>query len=131
MSDKHIAPPSDDLQDVQTAWGTMPRWKARALALGEMQAVLNEHTRADAGVGPQVTPLTDEQKPPRLAADEKQAAEIDPETLQQIEEACDRLDERLTAFEARRDAERKLAELEDALEATGIAPDEDRQIELH
>jgi hypothetical protein len=48
-----IRPPSEDLLDVETSWGTMPRWKARALALSEIQAVVHEvarppHRRADA-----------------------------------------------------------------------------------
>ena len=35
-------PIAADMEDVQTAWGILPRWKARALALGEIQAVVNE-----------------------------------------------------------------------------------------
>jgi hypothetical protein len=37
-----IRPPSEDLADVETSWGTMPRWKARALALSEIQSVVRE-----------------------------------------------------------------------------------------
>jgi hypothetical protein len=37
-----IKPPEDDLTEVQTSWGKLPRWKARALALGEIQAVVND-----------------------------------------------------------------------------------------
>jgi hypothetical protein len=55
------------------------------------------------------TPLTDEQKPPRLAADRSPAA-IDPDMVAKISEACDTLSKRLDDFEAaqeqRRDAER-------------------------
>jgi hypothetical protein len=130
MSDA-IIPPQDDLVDVVTQWGIMPKWKARALALGEMQAALVEHVRADSASA-QVTPLRDTDNPPPVAADETRArAKLTDAQLREIEDACDRLDERLTALEARRDAERRLEELEDALEASGIAPDEDRQIKLH
>jgi hypothetical protein len=37
-----LHPPSDDLVDVETSWGMMPRWKARALALSEIQSVVRE-----------------------------------------------------------------------------------------
>jgi hypothetical protein len=96
-----------------------------------MQAVLIEHARADSARA-QVTPLTDEQKPPRLAADEKSArATISAEDLERINDVCDALAARLDRVEARRDAERKLTELEDALERTGIAPEEHQPIKLN
>ena len=37
-----LRPPSDDLVDVETSWGMMPRWTARALALSEIQSVVRE-----------------------------------------------------------------------------------------
>jgi hypothetical protein len=43
-----VKPPADDLVDVTTHWGVMPRWKARALCLGEIQAVINATARNDA-----------------------------------------------------------------------------------
>jgi hypothetical protein len=77
------------------------------------------------------TPLRDEDQPPRLAADEKSArAQLSDEDLRKFEDAIDKLDQRLTMLEARKNAEEKLEELEDALEATGIAPDEDGKIKL-
>jgi hypothetical protein len=57
------------MEDVQTQWGILPRWKARALALAEIQAVINDAAE---------TPLTDEEKPPPLAADES------PDPLEQL-----------------------------------------------
>ena len=48
-----IRPPADDLVDIQTSWGIMPRWKARALALAEIQTVLRE-ARADKTSGDSV-----------------------------------------------------------------------------
>jgi hypothetical protein len=46
-------PPAGDLEQVETSWGKMDRWKARALALAEIQSVVREiaqppHRRADA-----------------------------------------------------------------------------------
>lgn len=35
-------PPAGDLEQVETSWGKMDRWKARALALAEIQSVVNE-----------------------------------------------------------------------------------------
>jgi hypothetical protein len=138
MSDNAIAPPSDDLQEVMTSWGKMPKWKARALALGEMQAALVEHVRDDSAHDdqPMTTALGPEGKePPALAADqverEARAHSLSAEDLATIEDAIDALDERLSALEARKEAERKLLELEDALEETGIQPDEDGVIKLH
>jgi hypothetical protein len=40
MSDEPILPPIDDMEDVLTSWGVLPRWKARALALAEIQTVM-------------------------------------------------------------------------------------------
>jgi hypothetical protein len=53
------------------------------------------------------------------------------EDLAAIEKAVDALDERLTALEARKGAERKLLELEESLEKTGLAPEADQSIKLH
>jgi hypothetical protein len=138
--------PNDELTTVDTQWGPMQKWKARSLAIGwlQRQTQLAQTTRddsADASIGSQVTPLKDEDKPPPVvdAADETEretrAPSLSDEDLKALEDACDRLDARLTALEQRRDAERKLEELEDALldaTGTGIAPDEEGQpINLH
>jgi hypothetical protein len=95
MSDDPILPPIDD---VQTPWGVLPRWKARALALAEIQSVINDAAK---------TPLTDEDKPPPLAAD----AEPDPlellrslgriRELQRMAQRCDELLERYDLLEQR------------------------------
>jgi hypothetical protein len=107
--------PSDDLEDVITAWGVLPKWKARALALGEMQAVLNEHARADALTR---TPLHDEDKPPRPVADtEETRSAIPPELMQAIEDRIEQLTQRLDAFERMKKAEDALTELEDRVDA--------------
>ena len=53
-------PPAGDMEQVETSWGKMDRWKARALALAEIQTVVRE-ARADttkaSGLGNQ-TPAT-------------------------------------------------------------------------
>jgi hypothetical protein len=129
-------PPPDQMEIVQTHWGPMQRWRAAAMCIGEIGNVVAraEKARADAGgTGPQVTPLRDEDKPKPLVADEEgtRSPEIDPDLLREIEDACDALDARLSRLEAQRDAERKLLELEAALEETGMVPDEDGQIRLN
>jgi hypothetical protein len=117
----------DDIPVIDPEIGKVPLWKS---ILWNTAKLRNAMARADSD-GP--TPLTDEQKAPRLAADETPAqATLSDEDLKAMEELIDKLDQRLTALEARRDAEQKLLELEDALEATGIAPDETTStIKLH
>jgi hypothetical protein len=125
-----VHPPLDDLEDVTTAWGVMPRWKCRALALAEMQTVIRESVdRADGIIG--ATPLTEEEQPPELVADESATsrATLTPEELQAIEDAVDKLDQRLSALEQRRRAENALldaeAEIERELENLGRPSDDD------
>jgi hypothetical protein len=62
-----VVSPSDELTTVETSYGPMEKWKARALAIGWFSAVT--HSRSDAD-GP---PLHDADKPPRLVADETEA----------------------------------------------------------
>ncbi|HZZ25519.1 MAG TPA: hypothetical protein VFE60_24520 [Roseiarcus sp.] len=84
-NDDYRPPPlplAADMEDVQTTWGILPRWKARALALGEIQAVVNAlhgdvTIRNDDGVG--ASALRESDKPPRLAADEEPEPAIDPD----------------------------------------------------
>jgi hypothetical protein len=98
-----IKPPIDDLEDVQTAWGLMPKWKARALALGEIQAVVNAAARNDAL----------ERKAADAAAQRKAAAHA-----LERHEHYQRLYARLDAAEARCDA---LLEREKAKQAAHAA----------
>ena len=51
------------MEDVQTAWGILPRWKARALALGEIQAVVNAAAMAR-GREPEERDSSDWRPPP-------------------------------------------------------------------
>jgi hypothetical protein len=125
-----VAPPRkqylDDLLVVDPEIGEVALWKAIAWNTAKLR---NAMARADAA---EPTPLTEEQQPPPLAADASVSkAKLSAEDLALIEDAVDRLDARLTALEARRDAEQELLDLEEALEATGIAPDEDQSVKLH
>jgi hypothetical protein len=69
-------PPRDQMEVVQTKWGPMERWRAVALCIGEISAVVNdaaEQAKQDAsftggGFGKSPAP-TYESKPPPLAAD--------------------------------------------------------------
>jgi hypothetical protein len=124
-------PIAADMEDVQTSWGILPRWKARALALAEIQTVVNAirddgaTIRSD-NVGAE-HPLHDEQKPPPLAADaDEQPApyEIPPEVLSAIEDRIADLTERLDRFERVREAEQALLDLEERMEQE-MSPDED------
>jgi hypothetical protein len=115
-------PIAADMEDVQTSWGILPRWKARALALGEIQAVVNElhggvTTRADsAATGASALGETD--KPPPLAADEAEdePPAIDPDVLDAIESKIDELAARMDRLERTKRAEEALLALEDEIE---------------
>jgi hypothetical protein len=118
-------PPLDDLADVQTSWGVMPRWKAKALALGEIQAVLREAIADDAvRADDAATPLADkpsrskgmrdEDKAPPLAAD---ADRIDPGVLAMIHAAIDALEQRLEALE---EGQRRERAIDAAMAATPL-----------
>jgi hypothetical protein len=118
----------DDLLIVDPVLGKVPFWKSLIYNSAKLRNAV-EH-RADALIGPEVSPLTAEQQPPPLAADAegiRSRARLSDEELKQIEDAVDLLDQRLTALEARRDAEQGLIDLEEALEATGIAPEEEQR----
>jgi hypothetical protein len=121
----------DDLLIVDPVLGKVPFWKSLIYNSAMLRNAVERQQRNDS-VDP--TPLLDEDKPPPVAADEgtlARAGQLSDEDLAKIDKAIDLLDQRLTQLEAKRDAERKLEDLEDALEATGIAPNEDGQIKLN
>ena len=119
----------DDLLIVDPVLGKVPFWKSLIYNSAMLRNAVERQQRNDSV---EHTPLRDEDKPPRLAADEKAAqATLSDDDLATIEKAVDALDQRLAQLEARRDAERKLLALEDALEETGIQPDEDGHIKLN
>jgi hypothetical protein len=123
-NDDYRPPPlplAADMEDVQTAWGILPRWKARALALGEIQSVVNAlhdnvTIRNDAAhVG--ASELGEETKPPPLAADDAEPEPvIDPDVLDAIESKIDELAARMDGLERRKAAEDALLALEDEIE---------------
>jgi hypothetical protein len=90
MSDEPI-PPIDDMADVQTPWGILPRWKARALALAEIQTVIN-----DAAEPP--TEPAEEQGPDPLEMLRKLGRIRE---LQRMAQRCDALLERYDLLEQR------------------------------
>jgi hypothetical protein len=110
------------MEDVQTSWGILPRWKARALALAEIQTVVDS-VKADGASVAVVTyndaagasALPEEQRAPDLAADAAEPA-IPPEVMSAIEQKIDQLTARLDAFERRRAAEEALDALETEIE---------------
>ena len=126
MSD--ISPPARDLEDVKTEWGVMPRWKARALAIGEIQAVLSDAgIRADA-VAPATTTAPPDELPPRPVADATthvRAGGLTPDDLELIERAVDDLETRLDAMEQRQRAYAALLDAESQIEQElGIDPED-------
>jgi hypothetical protein len=128
MSD--ISPPARDLEEVNTEWGRLPRWKARALALGEIQAVPNESGVRVDGVAPAETTADPDQLPSRPVADDtsaRRAGELTADDLELIERAVDDLENRLSRMEQRQRAYAALLDAEHQIEQVlGIDPgDED------
>jgi hypothetical protein len=118
-----LPPIAEDMEDVQTSWGILPRWKARALALAEIQTVVNAMTRDDdamvrndSAVG--ASALGEPDKPPLVAAaaEEPPSPAIDPDILAMVEAKIDELTQRMDALERRRAAEAALLALEDEIE---------------
>jgi hypothetical protein len=124
MSD--ISPPARDLEDVKTEWGVMPRWKARALALGEIQRVINDAgIRAD-GVAPAQSTADPEELPPRpVADDDNKPRAFSAADLEAVNAACDALADRLGRLEAQQRAYRALTDLEEEVDRLSPPEDED------
>jgi hypothetical protein len=126
MSDIH--PPAHDLEDVNTEWGRLPRWKARALALGEIQAILNEAgVRAD-GVAPASETAPPDQLAPPVVADDMPvgATGLTGDDLAAIEAAVDDLENRIGAMERRQAAYAALLDAEAQIEQElGIDPEDE------
>jgi hypothetical protein len=117
----------DDLLIVDPVLGKVPFWKSLIYNSAKLRNAV-EH-RDDGIIGSQVTPLTEEQQPPELAADEGGTRTLTPEELKAIEDAVDRLDARLSALEQRKRAEDALldaeAEIEKELEKLDPSSDDD------
>jgi hypothetical protein len=118
---KSPLPPTDDLEDVQTPWGVLPRWKARALAIGEIQAVINDSATKQ--------PLTDEEKPPPLAADTMFADAVARVKRRQyykdLYSRCDAIEQRLDILAAKEKAKMAAHAALMAAEAAFTATEDD------
>jgi hypothetical protein len=91
------------MADVQTHWGILPRWKARALALAEIQTVVND------AADPPEEPEEEGPDPMELLRKWGRIRE-----LQKMAQRCDELLERYDLLEQR---ERLRAAAHDALMA--------------
>jgi hypothetical protein len=101
----------------------MERWRAVAMCIGEISNVVTRAEKARADLV-ETTPLRDEDKPPRLVADQQRPPAIDPDMLEAIEAKIAQLNERMDAYERMRKAEDALLELEDRI-AAELPPDDD------
>jgi hypothetical protein len=137
MAELPPPPIAEDMEDVQTSWGILPRWKARALCLAEIQTVLDAAARNDAVTrnddAAGASALSEEQKPPPLDADaeEPRKPTIDPEVMKMIEDRIDDLTARMDALERRRAAEAALEALEDEIERMQSPKDGDGDLMLN
>jgi hypothetical protein len=129
--------PNDELVTVDTQFGPMEKWKARALSIGWFQRQLQ--TARDDSAAQDDQPLTtamgsEEQEPPALAADttapQARTGQLSAEDIKHIEDACDKLSQRLDALEQRQRAENALIDAEEQvaleLEKLGHPSDYDR-----
>jgi hypothetical protein len=129
--------PNDELVTVDTQFGPMEKWKARALSIGWFQRQL-QIARDDSAAQdnqPLTTAMGQEGKePPALAANETapqaRTGQLSAEDLQRIDDACDKLSQRLDALEQRQRAENALIDaeqqIEKELEKLGHSPDYDK-----
>jgi hypothetical protein len=121
MSNEPILPPNDDMAEVQTHWGVLARWKARALAIAEIQTVIN-----DAAEEP-TAPSDD--KPPPLAADTKIADAVARMKRRQyykdLYSRCDAVEQRLDILAAKDKAKKAAHAALMAAEAAFTAPEKD------
>src|SRR6516165_7480566 len=108
---------ADELADVDTAYGRMPKWKARALSVGWMQRVADS-VRADDAKDPPKAVADPEETAPRMAADKgkrdasftgggfgKSPAKVftdngvSSEVIKKLNDLCDGLEQRLDKLE--------------------------------
>jgi hypothetical protein len=116
------------MEIIQTEWGPMERWRAAAMCIGQISNIVaradsaKAARRADAAEDdrPQLdTAPPPEDKAPALAdATALPQPSVDAQHLASIDAAVDALTARMDRFEAAQAAQRKLEELEDAIEAT-------------
>jgi hypothetical protein len=105
--------------------GTVPFWKS---LLWNTAKARSEMIRNDSAVG--ASALGQEDKPPRLAADEQSPPPaIDPDLMQAIEDRIADLTARMDRYERRMAAESALLALEDEIERLSPPSDDDGERE--
>src|ERR1700733_8042184 len=130
-----IRPPSEDLADVETSWGTMPRWNARALALSEIQAIVREaEARADTTTKTRRADALGNQTPPSdtpatLARQFRDSVEEIRRVRDRLElhRKLDELESRIDALACQRRARQALLEAE----AIFTSPEDDPDATRH
>jgi hypothetical protein len=108
----------DDLLIVDPVLGKVPFWKSLVYNSAKLRNAIERNDSVEP------TPIRDEDKPPRLGADDR-PAQVSDADLKMIEQKIDALTARLDQLERRRAAEDALAALEDEVER--LTPDEDKR----
>jgi hypothetical protein len=133
-----VMPPisvADELTDVETPYGKIPKWKARAIGIGWFQRVVDT-VRNDAALATK-TPMRDEDKPPPPVADihggqaatasrkdqEPPTATVSPAVVAALEAKVADLEARLARYEADMWSEQALLDLEAEIEAAHPSDD--------
>ena len=114
----------DDIPVLDPELGKVPFWKSLLWATARARTEMLRNDSAGASA------LSEEQKAPRLAADEEP---IPPEVLSAIENRIEELSIRLDNYERMKRAEQALLDLEDRIEAE-LPPspdDDDDMIKVH
>jgi hypothetical protein len=116
----------DDIPVLDPELGKVPFWKSLLWATSKARTEMLRNDSAATGA----SALAEEDKPPRLAADEEP---IPSEVLSAIEQKIEELSIRLDAYERTKRAEQALLDLEDRIEAE-LPPDtedDDDMIKVH
>jgi hypothetical protein len=106
----------DDIPVLDPELGKVPFWKSLLWATARARTEMIRADSASTGA----SALAEEDKPPRLAADEEP---IPSEVLSAIEQKIDELSIRLDNYERMKRAEQALLDLEDRIEAS-LPPDD-------
>jgi hypothetical protein len=115
-----IRPPSEDLADVETSWGTMPRWKARALALSNAKT-----TRRGDALGNQTPPIDTPNTLARQFRDSMAEARRIRDRLE-LHQKLDELEARIGTLDLQQRAKQALVEAEAIFTSPEDEPDATR-----
>jgi hypothetical protein len=111
-----LTSPSDELTVVETSYGPMEKWKARALAVGWLQRAIDTIRSDAAGID---SGRAGEEKAPPLVADAiKVAAMSKMDLLQRVSDDLAELHRRMDELEAASDEEERQAQCAEALSLT-------------